>query len=182
MEKEIIKNIVRLEVIAKNLNEQIEALRETIPLDKRVQHKQWVIEKSKNKYYQYLNHATHVVSLKRGHEFEYPKIEEFNKNFRLATKEEVFQHENFLLSKQMREEQEEEEKLNPKPTLPEFYMLTVNGDKGSIVRHATYECASQEAIRLAKRENNRVHIMGVVGIVEPKVVQQPIIEYQVINK
>lgn len=49
----------------------------------------------------------------------------------------------------------------------DFYMITVKGDKGSVVRHETYTAAEKEAIRLAKVAKHRAHIMGVVAVVDP---------------
>lgn len=52
-------------------------------------------------------------------------------------------------------------------TKADFYMITVKGDKGTVVRHETYKLAEKEAIRLAKLANHRAHIMGVVAVVDP---------------
>ena len=49
----------------------------------------------------------------------------------------------------------------------DFYMLTVRGDKGSKVRHNTYEEATKEATRIATFEDHQVYIMGVVAVAEP---------------
>lgn len=49
----------------------------------------------------------------------------------------------------------------------DFYMITVRGDKGSVVRHESYKVAEKEAIRLAKLAQHRAHIMGVVAVVDP---------------
>jgi hypothetical protein len=55
----------------------------------------------------------------------------------------------------------------PKNNLPEFYMVTVKGLTGTKFRHESYDAAEKEAKRLAKSENHRAHIMGVVAIVDP---------------
>jgi hypothetical protein len=54
-------------------------------------------------------------------------------------------------------------------TKADFYMITVKGDAGSKVRHDNYKAAEKEAIRLAKSNNHRAHIMGVIAVVDPVV-------------
>lgn len=66
--------------------------------------------------------------------------------------------------------------------IPEFYMITVRGENGSKVRHENFDAAVKEATRLAKKLNHTAHIMGVVAVVEPVQVQQPIIEYKLKTK
>lgn len=48
-----------------------------------------------------------------------------------------------------------------------FYMTTVDGSKGSKVRHFSYKLAEKEAIRLCKLTNETVAILGVVAKVKP---------------
>ena len=70
----------------------------------------------------------------------------------------------------------EPHKIDPKKC--DFYMVTVTGHFGTKVRHDRYENAIKEATRLAKQENHKVWVTGVVAIVEPiqQEVQVKIIE------
>jgi hypothetical protein len=56
-------------------------------------------------------------------------------------------------------------KIDPKKC--DFYMVTVTGEHGSKVRHDRYENAIKEATRLAKIQNHKAWVTGVVAIVEP---------------
>src|SRR6516225_8242535 len=97
MNQETLQSLSRLEAVAKNLNEEIERLRNSLPLNETLKPKQWVILKSQYKFYQFLNNTPKNVALIRDKQPEFYVKEDFNKNFRIANPDEVFQHENFLL-------------------------------------------------------------------------------------
>ena len=64
--------------------------------------------------------------------------------------------------------------------IPEFYMITVEGKNGAIVRHSDFQTAATEATRLAKKCNHRAHIMGFVAIVDVEKTES--FEYKLIKK
>lgn len=148
---------------------------ESIPLADRIVTGTWIIKKNQNKYYQAIVFNANSIVLRRNGFEESFNLTDFNQNFRIADKWEIEQHLDFLKGKQHAKEQAQ------KPQLPEFYMITVKGERGATVRHESFEIAVKEATRLSKKTEHRAHILGVVGIVEPTVVQQPIVEYQLIK-
>jgi hypothetical protein len=79
--------------------------------------------------------------------------------------------------KLIRQIESEPRKIDPKKC--DFYMVTVTGEFGSKVRHDKYENAIKEATRLAKQENHKAWVTGVVAVVEP--IQQEI-QVKVIEK
>jgi hypothetical protein len=79
--------------------------------------------------------------------------------------------------KLIRQIESEPRKIDPKKC--DFYMVTVTGQFGTKVRHDRYENAIKEATRLAKQENHKAWVTGVVAIVEP--IQQEI-QIKVIEK
>lgn len=83
-----------------------------------------------------------------------------------------------VIDKMIEQLQKSKNRLRGNEDIPEFYMITVKGEHGSKVRHASYGAAVEEATRLAKKLNHTAHIMGVVAVIEPVEVQKPIIEYQ----
>lgn len=175
------------------LEKSRETLLSRIPLSSRAQENEWVIDNRSNTHYQMysVSHRNEVVNLKRHGAIKNFDIDVFNKNFRLATPTEVESHLRYLTRKGYITDSSGSlnsvpanklESVKPKVQLPEFYMITVEGKSGSIVRHADFHTAATEATRLAKLCNHRAHIMGVIGIVEPVQVQKPIIEYQLIKR
>lgn len=181
-----------------------EALLANIPLSSRVKKNDWVIDKRTNSHSQFVNIKENVVGLIRYTGDRILSVDTFNENFALATPEQVESHLRFLNKKDlwyvgriedasgifnsiptdsMREHIQKLCKESRKePQVPDFYMITIEGKNGSVVRHETFEIAAAEASRLAKKCNHRAHIMGVVAIVEPVQVQQPVTEYKLIKK
>lgn len=165
-----------------------------IPLSSRLKKGQWVINKHTNTHYQFQELSKlfdSEVVLKRFGSLKQLSVYTFNKEYIAATQEQVENHLRYLNNKGLVYDGESraQERLNelfnetkPKVQLPEFYLITVEGKSGAIVRHADFQTAVTEATRLAKKANHRAHIMGVCAIVEPVQVQQPIIEYQLIKK
>jgi hypothetical protein len=158
-----------------------EAVLARIPLSSRAQENEWVIDNRTNMHYQMhsISSAREIVNLKRHGDVTATRIGDFDKYFTLATPTQVENHLRHLKNKGYIPGS----KISLESVqLPEFYMITVEGKSGAIVRHPDFQTAANEATRLAKKCNHRAHIMGVVGIVEPVQVQQPIIEYQLIRK
>lgn len=169
---------------------QLQKTRETLlakwPLSSRVKKNNWVIDKRSNTHYQYEKSLSNaLIYLLRNGSLKTIGPDTFNEYFSLATPEQVENHLRYLNRNDLNYVREGEE-ITPNPTpkiqLPEFYMITVEGKSGSIARHEKLEIAAAEATRLAKKCNHRAHIMGVVAIVEPVVVQKSVIEYQLIKK
>ena len=153
------------------LTKQRNILLSNIPLFDKLKVCDWVIEKKHNKYYEVERLEKTNVILKRNNETYRITSTDINNNFRVAEHWEVEQHLEFLRVK----------KAFQKPQLPEFYMITVKGENGTKVRHESFDLAVKEAKRLSKFTEHRAHIMGVVAIIEPTVVQQPILEYNLIK-
>jgi len=155
----------------------------------------WVINTPTNKYYQYLRTEifrgdtfVHFVRPDGSYNIE---AKSFDKSYRLATPSEVEQHEDFLLKKYGRtsfinvkgkpdvvisvkveaSEKMQSPKAKPSidPTQCEFYMVTCTGEHGSKVRHARYELAEKEAMRIANVKKHPAWIVGVVAKIEPEV-------------
>ena len=170
-----------------------EAVLARIPLSSRVQENEWVIDNRSNTHYQMhsISSAREIVNLKRHGDVRATTTSDFDKHFTLATPTQVENHLRYLSRKGYISDSSGSlnsvpanklESIKPKVQLPEFYLITVKGEHGSVVRHADFKTAVTEATRLAKKANHRAHIMSVCAIVEPVEVQQPIIEYQLIKK
>lgn len=71
----------------------------------------------------------------------------------------------------------EPRKIDPKKC--DFYMVTVTGEFGAKVRHDNYDNAIKEATRLAKKQNHKAWVTGVVAVIEP--IQQEV-QVKVIEK
>ena len=65
------------------------------------------------------------------------------------------------------------------PKKCDFYMVTVTGEFGTKVRHDNYDNAIKEATRLAKKQNHKAWVTGVVAVIEP--IQQEV-QVKVIEK
>lgn len=65
------------------------------------------------------------------------------------------------------------------PKKCDFYMVTVTGEFGAKVRHDNYDNAIKEATRLAKKQNHKAWVTGVVAVIEP--IQQEV-QVKVIEK
>lgn len=65
------------------------------------------------------------------------------------------------------------------PKKCDFYMITVTGEFGAKVRHENYYNAIKEATRLAKKQNHKAWVTGVVAVIEP--IQQEV-QVKVIEK
>lgn len=65
------------------------------------------------------------------------------------------------------------------PKKCDFYMVTVTGEFGTKVRHDNYNNAIKEATRLAKKQNHKAWVTGVVAVIEP--IQQEV-QVKVIEK
>lgn len=130
----------------------------------------WVIKNSKNTYYQFVSANEHEVTLfRKGTECKVSFFE-FTKEFRIATKSQVEQHEAFLRSQiiypvQGYKVEHKNTYMDPKNC--EFYMVTCRGVHGSKFRHASYEQAIAEAKRVARKENHPAWVVGVVERVNP---------------
>ena len=165
--------IAELDKVISKLEEIKNFVLFNVPLIEKVTENSWVILNDTNAYFIFkgLKVADNKVKLVRNNETFSYTFHEFNNNFRLATRAEVEQHLTFLSGKNKVKENK----------LPEFYLITIEGKNGAVVRHPDFKTAVKEATRLAEKCNHRAHIMGVVAIVEPIVVQQPITEYQLIK-
>ena len=188
-----------------DLQKTRETLLANMPLSSRVTKNDWVIDTRTNSHYQFNEIRQNIIGLVRhtGGKTLAPDV--FNTNFVLATTEQVENHLRYLNKRgfwyvgQPIQDASGSIKSIPADSLgehiqklckasrkevqvPEFYMITVEGKSGAIVRHPDFQTAVTEATRLAKKCNHRAHIMGVVGIIEPVEVQKPITEYQLIQK
>ena len=172
-----------------------EELMSSIPLLDKIKENQWLIQIRSNIYYQFKRIGeTYVYFDRFGVEFiwEHPDV---NCDFRLATGNEVKQHIEYLESKgksyikqnftQRVEQREAYERnyvnldidfsslcseykthtIDPKKC--DFYMVTVTGEFGAKVRHDNYDNAIKEATRLAKKQNHKAWVTGVVAVIEP---------------
>lgn len=180
-----IKSLIEIDKAIAQLQKNRETLLTKWPVYHRVRKNGWVIHNPSNTHYQFKDNFTkNVILTRNGVDSVVDKVF-FNRYFSLATPEQVEKHLRYLNRNALNYVREGEE-ITPNPTpkinLPEFYMVTVEGKSGSIVRHETLEVAAAEATRLAKKSNHRAHIMGVVAIVEPVEVQKPVIEYKLIKK
>jgi SOS-response transcriptional repressor LexA len=169
-----------------------------LPLSSKVKKYDWVIDTRTNSHSQFIETLDSIINLTKYTGTRTLSISQFDADFVLATPEQVENHLRYLngrglwyvgrsviedVSGSLKSESSNKlESLKPKVQLPEFYMITVEGKSGAIVRHPDFQTAANEATRLAKKCNHRAHIMGVVAIVEPVEVQKPITEYQLIKK
>lgn len=93
---------------------------------------------------------------------------DLNQNYRLATTNEIEQHEAFLIE-QAKPKVEIKRYPNVQPIDKcAFYMVTCRGIHGSTVRHTTYESAEKEATRVALKENHDAFVVGVVATIKVK--------------
>jgi hypothetical protein len=164
------------------LQKRKEQILKAKPLSEMVKYKRyiWVINNGIGRYYQFVCIDGDKVRLGRfGQTFSLDK-NDFDNSFRIATEDEIKQHLRYLKSKDLffiDEQLAHLEKMNeqlstPKkhmidPTKCDFYMVTVTGEFGSKVRHDNYDKAIKEATRLAKVQNHKAWVTGVVAIVEP---------------
>ena len=168
-----------LDIAIQHLQKQKETILAKISLFSKLVEGMWIIHKSTNTYYQVgkidANEKT-VVLHRPDSKLDATELS-IGKNFRLAEQWEIQQHIQFLHSKFLRAEEKAKETVQ----LPEFYMISIKGEHGSKVRHDTLEKSVKEATRLSEKLNERVHILGVIAIVEPTIVQEPKTEYKLIK-
>lgn len=134
----------------------------------------WVINRSKNIYYQFVSANEYEVTLfRKGTECKVSFFE-FTKEFIVANKSQVEQHEAFLRSQVIMQDfglrgsvpaNSHSKGFDPKNC--EFYMVTCTGVHGSKVRHANYGQALTEAKRIARKMNHPAWVVGVVEKVNP---------------
>lgn len=125
----------------------------------------WVIRD--NTYYQFTHYAQGnglVYLLRHGKEVIVTDMN-FIAKYRVATPDEVKQHEEFLANRN----KQVIATSAMDPSKCEFYMVTCRGLNGAKVRHKSYEEAEAIAIKLAKKEQHKVWIVGVVSVIEPEV-------------
>jgi hypothetical protein len=126
----------------------------------------WVIQKEINRYYQFVRIEGDNVVLTRHGENRIVNLLDFSNKFSIATEDDVTRHLKYLKYNGYDYVGKEQLTKNFDPSKCEFYMLTCKGVHGSVVRHTSYEIAEKEAERIAKKENHKVWILGVVGTVE----------------
>jgi hypothetical protein len=149
----------------------------------------WVILQNgtdKGVYYQYVQVIVSgrigMVSLIRNGNYCNITFDTFNTKYRLAKQSEVEQHLAYLATKKIKAPtitiKGETPSVKFDPMKCEFYMVTCRGLRGAKVRHTSYDEAEKVAIELAKQENHKTWIVGVVASVEPvtKMIPQTTIE------
>ena len=172
-----------------------ETLLANLPLSSRVKRNDWVIDTRTNTHYQFNEIRQNIVGLVRhtGGKTLAPDV--FNDNFVLATPEQVEKRLRYLnrnglgyVGQPILDTSVPLKsipantlgEMKPKVKLPDFYMITVEGKSGAIVRHPDFQTAATEATRLVKKCNHRAHIMGVVAIVDVEKTES--FEYKLIKK
>lgn len=193
------KTLEALDRAIEDLNKAKQALIDKMPILSRLKKNDWVIDKRTNSHSQFVDIKHGIINLVRYSGTRTLAPDVLNENFTIATPEQIEKHLRFLNSKGLwyvdkkvviLDYSGELAKSIPatshypksKIDVPEFYLITVKGEQGAKVRHESFDVAVREAKRLAKKTNHRAHIMGVVGIIEPVQVVEPITEYQLITK
>lgn len=168
----------------------------------------WVIKQNPTHptYYQVVSVVGKVVTLSRKGTRRLISLQDFRRDYVEANENEVLQHIKYLTDNSIKfickpvpcdlnglpnivfgtkssvlpqiATAQTESYVEPKPKNADFYMVTLKQGYGSKVYHETYEIAEAEAIRLAKQEQKKAYVLGVVAEIEAK----PTTTYEVKTK